>query len=102
MTVLAAGALYFALFGGEHGFFEVRRLEQERASEYARLHELQAELARLQARADSLEKDSAMLERVAREKFGLIRDGERLYRFVDSAKARADSMRADSARRIKR
>src|SRR5688500_9996933 len=102
MAVLAAGAVYFALFGGDYGFFEVRRLEQERAAEYARLHELQAELARLQARDDSLERDSAMLERVAREKFGLIRAGERLYRFVDLAKPRVDTLRADISRRTKR
>jgi cell division protein FtsB len=91
MIILAGGALYFALFGGDYSLFEVRRLERERAVEYARLRDLQAEMARLQARADSIEKDSATLERVAREKFGLIRDGERLYRFVDSAKPKPDT-----------
>jgi cell division protein FtsB len=44
---------------------------------------VRAEVARLQARADSLATDSAALERIAREYYGLIRDGERLYRFVE-------------------
>jgi cell division protein FtsB len=91
MIMLAGGAIYFALFGGDYSLFEVRRLEKERAAEYARLRELQAEMVKLQARADSLEKDSATLERVAREKYGLIREGERLYRFVDSTRPKPDS-----------
>ena len=96
-TVLVAGAAYFALFGGDYGFFEVRRLEKEKAVEEQKLRDLQAELARLRTQADSLENDSATLERIAREKYGLIRDGEKLYRFVDSAKIAADSAKRDSA-----
>ena len=95
-AVLAGGAAYFALFGGDYGYFEVRRLERERAAEEQRLAELQADLERMSARTDSLEKDSSTLERIAREKYGLIRDGERLYRFVDSSKTANDSMRRDS------
>ncbi|HSL71175.1 MAG TPA: septum formation initiator family protein [Longimicrobiales bacterium] len=87
-VVFVLAAAYFALFGGDYGYFEVRRLAQEQAREEARLRELRGEVAGLRARADSLEHDSATLERLAREKYGLIRDGERLYRFVDSAKAK--------------
>lgn len=95
-SILAGGAIYFALFGGDYGYFAVRRLEQEKAAEEHKLRELQAELARMRSQADSLERDSATLERIAREKYGLIREGERLYRFVDSAKVRPDSMKRDS------
>ena len=96
-TVLVAGATYFALFGGDYGFFDVRRLEKEKAVEEQKLRDLQAELARLRTHADSLENDSATLERIAREKYGLIRDGEKLYRFVDSSKTATDSAKRDSA-----
>ena len=42
----------------------------------------------LEAWGDSLEADSAVIERVAREDHGMIRDGERVYYFVpDSAEA---------------
>jgi cell division protein FtsB len=95
-SLLAMIAVYFALFGGDYGYFEVRRLEKEKTVEEARLAALQQELAQLRARADSLGTDSATLERIAREKYGLIRDGERLYRFVDSAGPRKDSTRVDS------
>ena len=87
MVPLVAGAAYYALFGGEYSLFEARKLERERTRERARLTETRQEVATLRARADSLQNDSATLERTAREKYGLIKEGERLYRFVDSASA---------------
>jgi cell division protein FtsB len=48
------------------------------------LAEAEAEVARLRARVDSLEHDSATIERIAREKWGMIRPGERVYRFQDT------------------
>jgi cell division protein FtsB len=87
MVPLVAGAAYYALFGGEYSLFEARKLEHERERENARLTQTRQEVTALRARADSLQHDSATLERIAREKYGLIKDGERLYRFVDSAGA---------------
>ena len=87
MVPLVAGAAYYALFGGEYSLFEARKLERERAREQQRLTEARLEVTTLRARADSLQHDSATLERIAREKYGLIKEGERLYRFVDSAGA---------------
>jgi cell division protein FtsB len=89
MTPLVIGAAYYALFGGEYSLMEARKLEQERAREEQRLVQTRRETAALRARADSLEHDSATLERIARERYGLIKEGERLYRFVDSAGANA-------------
>jgi cell division protein FtsB len=45
----------------------------------------------LEARADSLQSDSATIERIARERYGMIRPGERLYRFVQPDSAAPDS-----------
>jgi cell division protein FtsB len=82
-----AGAAYFALFGGEYGLLELRRLDRQQQEEAAQIQQVRTEVERLRARADSLENDSATLARLARERYGMIRDGERLYRFgqVDSA-----------------
>ena len=88
MLPLVAGAAYYALFGGEYSLMEMRRLERERVAEANRLKETRNEVTVLRARADSLERDSATLERIARERYGMIRKGERLYRFVDSAGAK--------------
>jgi cell division protein FtsB len=79
------GAGYFAVFGGDYDVFDLRRVRRERALEEQRAIEMRAEVDLLTARRDSLADDSATIERLARERYGLIRDGERLYRFADSA-----------------
>jgi cell division protein FtsB len=98
---LIAGAAYYALFGGEYSLLEMRRLEREKLLEVERLQRTRAEVNQLRLRADSLDRDSAALERIARERYGMIKDGERLYRFVDSAGAKPiprDSLAHDSIR----
>jgi cell division protein FtsB len=84
-AVLLVAAGYFAVFGGDYDVFDLHRVRHERALEEARVVEARADVERLRIRRDSLATDSATLERLARERYGLIRDGERLYRFADSA-----------------
>ena len=76
-------AVYFAVFGGEYSVFELRRARAAVEVERARLAEVSLRMDSLSARADSLENDPLTIERVAREEFGMIRDGETLYRFAD-------------------
>jgi len=97
----AAAAAYFALFGGTYDVFDVRRLERDLARETAALDSVRSVVVRLEARADSLETDPATLERVAREQYGMIRPGERLYRFAEpgsSGAGEAAGRDADTAR----
>ena len=91
-VLLVAG--YYVVFGGEHSLLDVRRARADLAAAAIELDRLRVANDSLRALADSLETDPAMLERLARERFGLIRDGEVLYRF-----APADSADADSAGR---
>jgi cell division protein FtsB len=82
MLLLAA---YFAVFGGEYSVFELRSLEtleQERAADLA---VTEAEIDSLRAVAAQLENDPDAIEREARERYGMIRDGEILYRFREAA-----------------
>jgi cell division protein FtsB len=78
-------AMYYAVFGGEYSVFEVRRARAEVEAARAELAELEERIDSLSARADSLENDPAALERIARERFGMIREGETLYRFAHPA-----------------
>lgn len=81
---LLALAAYFAVFGGEYSALDARRA---RAELEARRAEVAVEMRRidsLQARIDSLHHDDEALERLARERYGLIRDGELLYRLTDT------------------
>ena len=83
LPALLGLAVYWALFGGEYSVFEVRRARSAREAEARELERVRAEIDSLSAWADSLEGDPATLERLARERFGLIRKGEVLYRFAE-------------------
>ena len=81
-VVVVALAAAFALGAGEYGTWDwivLRRHEREEA----------AAVARLQATVDSLtlvlkavQGDPVVQERIARERFGMIRRGEFLYKIV--------------------
>ncbi len=83
LPALLGLALYYALFGGEYSVFELRRARIEREREAAVLAERRRQIDSLRAWADSLNVDSATLERIARERFGMIREGEILYRYAE-------------------
>jgi len=80
--VLWAAAVYYLVFGGPYSVFDLRALEQEEVRAQRRLDSLRTVADSLELRADSLENDSFAIERTARERYGMIRDGERLIRFV--------------------
>ncbi|NIP83187.1 MAG: septum formation initiator family protein, partial [Actinobacteria bacterium] len=69
--------------GGEYTFLDLWRLDREHEQEVVELEAIRVEVQELKQVADSLATDSAALERLAREQYGLIREGERLYRFVE-------------------
>jgi cell division protein FtsB len=80
-AVLALAA-YYAVWGGEYSLFDLLRLKRDRRAAEERLARTRAEVDSLRAEAGRLERDPAAVERVARERFGMIREGETLYRFV--------------------
>ncbi len=88
LPALLGLAAYFAVFGGEYSLLDVRRARTERAAQAERLAEFRRVNDSLRAWGDSLEADSATIERLARERYGMIREGEVLYRIAqpDSTK----------------
>ena len=79
-VLLIAG--YWAVFGGEYTVLDVYRARAARVEEEREVARIEGEIDSLAARADSLENDPQTLERLARERYGLIREGEVLYRFA--------------------
>lgn len=79
-AALVLGAL--AVFGGEYDTFDWLKLRRQLAEERQAVRELKAEIDSLAKLARDLETDPAAQERAAREEFGMIRDGELLYRLV--------------------
>ena len=78
-AVVLAGV---AVFAGEYGTFNWLTLRTRVVDERRTVHDLEAELDSLARVARALETDPAAQERAAREQFGMIRNGELLYRIV--------------------
>jgi cell division protein FtsB len=78
-------ALYFALQGGEYGVLDLRQIRQETVEESTAVAQLQILVDSLERVAVAIERDPRMQERVARERFGMLKPGEFLYRLVPTA-----------------
>jgi len=83
---------YVALVGGDYSVFDVERARDEVDARQVELEGLRQETDSLQLRVDSLENDPSALEAIARGEFGLIREGELIYKIVDPS----DSVSADT------
>ena len=81
-----AAALYFALQGGEYGTLDLLQLRRAEAEEQASVMRLERLVDSLSRAATAIERDPRVQERVARERFGMIRKGEFLYRLVPTGK----------------
>ena len=75
-------ALLFGFLGGEYSTFDWLTLKRQVAAERAAVAALQAAIDSLKLVAVAVERDPAEQERIAREEFGMIREGEFLYRLV--------------------
>ena len=82
IALLLGIAVYYAVWGGEYSAFDIGRLHNQREAAAAGLEATQVQVDSLGALAKRLDSDRATIEAVARERFGMIRDGELLYRFV--------------------
>jgi cell division protein FtsB len=92
-------AAYYALFGGEYSLLELRSARAAVVAEREELVRLEQQIDSLAAWAQSLRTDPVTLERIAREQFGMIREGETLYRFAEPAEPSAEErLEAPTAR----
>jgi len=74
--------LALAVWGGEYSTADWLTMRRQLAEERDKVAALQVEVDSLAKAAQDLETNPAVQERVAREEFGMIRDGEILYRVV--------------------
>ena len=80
-------ALYFALQGGEYGTLDLRQLRRDVVEESTNVVRLKEVVDSLEKLALAIERDPRMQERVARERFGMLKKGEFLYRLVPTEKS---------------
>ena len=89
-VTIALPVLFYVLFGS-HGVIQRIRLEQEKSELQAKIKAAGEENLRLQAEAKALDSDIKAVERVAREKYGMAREGETVYRVRKSEQESAPS-----------
>ena len=75
-------AIWFGLQGGEYATTDLLDLRRREDSTRADVTRLRRVVDSLQKEAIAIETDLRTQERVARERFGMIRRGELLYRLV--------------------
>ena len=100
LPVILLLAAYYAVFSGEYSWFALREVRTELEQVEGELTRKRQQIDSLLALSDSVESDPNMLERIARERFGMIRDGETLFRFAEPSGSARSSM--DSARSQRR
>jgi cell division protein FtsB len=81
-SALVLGMIGFAIQGGSFTTRDWLSLRRDAASERAAVTELKSSIDSLEKVATRVERDSAEQERIAREEFGMIREGEFLYRLI--------------------
>jgi cell division protein FtsB len=77
--VVAVPILAFMMFS-EKGIVTHLKLQSQKEEMLVKVQKAQDEQRRLQQLSQSLDSDPAMIEKVAREKFGMIREGETVYK----------------------
>ena len=78
-VVLVVVALYFAAQGGEYSTLQWLDLRKRESAEAELVRGLEREVDSLTRVKKRVETDPAMQERVAREKYGMLRQGEMEY-----------------------
>jgi len=81
MVFLSIGGplLLFVLFNNR-GVLQRMKLEDQKKELEVRVRELRREQSELEQFSRLLDGDRATIEKVARERYGMVRDGETLYR----------------------
>ncbi len=82
--------LLWILFAPGRGFFRYQRQGSELHTLLEENHRLEAENAALNEEIRRLQSDDAYLEKVAREKYGLLKKDESVYQFPQQDKKKKD------------
>lgn len=71
---------------GSHGILQRVRLQRQAAELARKLHDVQEETKALREQSKALETDRKAIEKVARERYGMARPGETVYKVKKDAK----------------
>jgi cell division protein FtsB len=79
ILLLGIPALSFIMFSNK-GVLEHLHLRKERDEMQIKILQAQKEQLQLEQQSKALDNDPKMIEKVAREKYGMVREGEQVYK----------------------
>lgn len=82
VLILGAIVLLIIFFFGDHGVYQLYRLQQERSEIQQAIVKLRVEKLKLEAEKTRLETDFEYIEQLAREKYRMAKPGEKVFKVV--------------------
>ena len=71
---------------GDHGLLQLYKLERERAKVQAQIAQLRKERERVMVEKNRLENDIQYLEKLGRERYRMVKPGEKVYKVIPEKK----------------
>jgi len=87
LILFVCAFLAYRFFAGPYGFIQIHSLVKEKKSLENQSRMLQAEIVDLEIEKNRLTDDPFYLEKQARERLGLIKEGEKVYRIIHMEKS---------------
>lgn len=88
---IAVALLWFAVEGGEFGTRELLQQRSRHAALQADVDQLQRDVDSLQKEKTAVLKNDAVLERIAREQYGMLKGNKEILFWMNDARAENDS-----------
>jgi cell division protein FtsB len=86
LFLLVFSLLVYRFCAGPYGFFQIHSLRQEKKSLNHQSRMLKAEIIDMEIEKNRLKDDPFYMEKQARERLGLIKEGEKMYRIIHKEK----------------
>ena len=71
---------------GDHGLLQLYKLKRDRAKIQAQIAQLRKERERVMVEKNQLENDIQYLEKLARERYRMVKPGEKVYKVIPEKK----------------
>lgn len=80
--------ILYSFFSGPYGFSRIYALFREKENLELKSRSLEAKIVDLKTKKNLLKNDDFYIEKQARERLGMAKKGEKIYKFVDTTKAK--------------
>jgi len=83
VVLLVSVILVIIFFFGDHGIYQLIKINSERKRTQDLIAELRLELQNLEIKKQNLKYDDEYLMKLAREKYGMVMPGEKIFRVIE-------------------